>query len=116
MRYEQLIEAESEPVRNGTTIVIEAPAHSKAARRRGRFWLKLVAAMLFAVVAYGGAYAALVRPMRVIWISTPIEVKSGVPAQPYYTHLFSRSSGTELRPFFALAHWFDRKLRPEVWE
>ena len=82
------------------------------ARPRRRFWLKLAAGLLFAVVAYGGAYSAMVVAARgsVFGWSATLP-----PAVPVYLHLFTLY-GDELRPFFAPAHWVDRTLlRPEFW-
>ena len=41
-------------------------------RPRRRFWLKLAAGMLFALVAYGGSYYAAVVPKGVFWISNAV--------------------------------------------
>ena len=81
-------------------------------RTRRRFWLKLAAGLLFAVVAYGGAYYATVQPG---WM-----IISGVtwgPAWPEYRLPVKPSTETEdlARKFFAPIHWIDRKLRPEFW-
>ena len=86
------------------------------ARSRRRFWLKLSAGLLFAVVAYGGAYAVLVKPLRLKQMyGMGVYVESGVSARPLYPHLFSSTAGGELQPVFSLAHWIDRKIRPEFW-
>ena len=81
--------------------------------RRKRSWcLKLTTGLLFAVVAYGGAYATLVVPRRYVYPDNHL------PPQPWYWYPrpLSNNLGTELQPSFAPAHWLDRKLRPEVWK
>ena len=81
------------------------------ARLRRRFWLKLAAGLLFAVVAYGGAYAVLVVPLA--------PPSAGVwpdPSAPRFAHYdaFGRSE-ERARVFCAPAHWIDQRLRPNFW-
>ena len=81
-------------------------------RPRRRFWLKLAAGLLFAVLAYGGAYSVLVDRVT----------RTGFryPAQPilWFKPQYRGPkwmSDSVLPRFFALAHWVDRELRPHVW-
>ena len=80
-------------------------------RPRRRFWLKLAAGLLFAVVAYGGAYAAVVKP-RTIWPGTP--VAPGDFLFPSYGRDYSPESRW-IERFFAPAHFVDRRFRADVW-
>ena len=78
-------------------------------RKRRRFWLKLAAGLLFAVVAYGGAYLSTVVPA----IGYP-RLRPERPI-PHY-----RNRNPELQPVlrvvFAPAHWVDERVRPWIWE
>ena len=87
------------------------------ARPRRRFWLKLAAGLLFALVAYGGAYAALVRPVTLLPLNFAIatsDAVAGVPRVPRYA--LPRWQARAAQTFFAAAHWADRKMRPEFWD
>ena len=80
----------------------------KPKRPRRRFWLKLSAGLLFAVVVYAGAYALLV--------SAAI-VRSNKSGQARYDVPWTAGSWQYrvLHAATALARWIDRKLRPEFW-
>ena len=75
--------------------------------RRG-FWLKLAAGVLFAVVAYGGAYVALVEPYR-MYLDVPSFATYAVD------HTGAGTLQKALRRVFGPANWVDRRLRPRMW-
>ena len=82
-------------------------------RPRRRFWLKLAAGLLFAVVAYGGAYLACVKPLP-----TPL-LLGGSGWDPTYYVLPYYDPRIPLQvagPIFAPALWVDRTLFPERWD
>ena len=74
-------------------------------RPRRRFWLKLTAGLLFAVLAYGSAYLALVTP-GMSW--------GGLPRAPAY--VVPGYGTAPLEVVFAPAHWIDRRVRPSIWK
>lgn len=80
-------------------------------RKPRRFWLKVAAGLLFAVVAYGGAYVALVTalapPSAGAWPDP------SAPRFPRYDAFGKRER--HARVFFTPAHWIDRRLRPGLW-
>ena len=78
-------------------------------RKRCRLWLKLAAGLLFAVVAYGGAYLACMQRLRVpIVVDTCWPARELVRSEPGYPRPI-------VRHFFGPAHWLDRRLRPDEW-
>ena len=80
---------------------------------RRRFWLKLAAGLLFAVVAYGGLYLGTVEYGRATgWTSYPLLTVTSTRVEPSYRlPLPARVS----KAIFAPAHWIDRKCRPAAW-
>ena len=72
---------------------------------RRRFWLKLAAGLLFAVLAYGGAYAALLRPLP---------EPCGNRITPTYVPSYAIPG--PLPTFFRPAHLVDSKIRPRYWD
>ena len=87
-------------------------------RPRRRFWLKLAAGLLFAVVAYGGAYAAMVQPAGRIVFGAPGGGK--LPARltivPNYRWSAISPAVKWAESFFRPVQWIDRRLRPRTWE
>ena len=90
------------------------PDKTKRQRRR-RFWLKLAAALLFAVVAYGGAYAAMVKPAGRLVFLTSRGSSARLTIVPNYRWSANSRSVKWVESFFRPAHWLDRRLRPGVW-
>ena len=78
--------------------------------RPRRFWLKLAAGLLFAVVAYGGTYLATMSTFDIISYHGAVPVEQPPPFKKVaaYPH-----SAAEL--LFRPAHWIDRTIRPEFW-
>ena len=78
-------------------------------RPRRRFWLKIAAGLLFAVVAYFGAYYAMMEP----------RYPAAGQRDPRHRHIFARPryvvNDMLIRRFFVPAHLCDRVLRPDVW-
>ena len=84
----------------------------KRSRWKRRFWLKLAAGLLFAVVAYGGVYALTVRPSVLSWAGAPGLDGGHVSLTPDYSLPIPRHVA---RAFFTPAHRIDRRLRPSRW-
>lgn len=91
---------------------------------RRRFWLKLSAALLFALIAYGGAYLVAVRapptpvlPLTTIRAGFHFDAHSLHGYHTFHFHARYKLPGTPViaNSFFAPAHWIDRRLRPHVW-
>ena len=97
---------------------------TRTACTRRRFWLKFAASLLFALVAYGAAYFALVKPLEVAGYTTTVNDATG--ARYFYTELptvkvlpgYTRSTMATrwLHRVFLPAHWLDRRLRVHVWK
>ena len=84
--------------------------------KRRRFWLKLAAGLLFALVAYFGAYVATVGRERAVIVRNGVAMHIvGAKDHPYYHVPLWRGAHARLIPFFAPAHWIDRRLRPQRW-
>lgn len=91
-------------------------------RPRRRFWLKLSTGLLFAVVACGGAYVAMVES-RIITLpvaSPPVpRVQRGMGQQWIdlyaWGYAAARQDQYASRAFFMPANCIDRKLRPGFW-
>ena len=88
-------------------------------RPRRRFWLKLAAGLLFAVVAYGGAYGASVWRVPAYKQLDLSKIQFGdmgirqVGFDPRYAQRPVLNS--VVRILFVPAHWLDHQLRPRCW-
>lgn len=97
----------------------------RAVALKRRFWLKLAAGLLFAIVAYGGAYSVLVKRAQDLKYPALYFYCGRTDSDRWYPPLYGfESSFTRARrcgytqhlgTVFAPAHWVDRKLRPETW-
>ena len=83
------------------------------AHPRRRFWLKFAAGLLFAVVAYVGAYALSVKPIP-SWPGGPIS--PGDYLLPNYTGDYVLTGEDWwIERLFSPVHFIDRRLRPNLW-
>ena len=81
--------------------------------RRRRFWLKLAAGLLFAVVAYGGAYTVAMTPLPVTFPTPRGEMGTFGEVM---VQRWPRYPSDALAPIFIPAHWLDRNVRPDYWK
>ena len=81
-------------------------------RPRRRFWLKLAAGLLFAVVAYGGAYLGTSRPLIGNWRESQVDY---VVHSPHFVLPGDAISSDTLETFFWPAYCIDYWIRGEYW-